>query len=111
MIHKVITDRTSITTKEHTEGETIEITVQKMLNQKTPITGGEGMFFTERKDGVPPDTDIRSDRFDYALDATDKIASSKAAKREERQKIRDKKPEATDRTEPGQTPGQEPSNK
>ncbi|MEM0173216.1 MAG: hypothetical protein QXI16_01765 [Sulfolobaceae archaeon] len=41
------------------------------------------MIYTNRKDGVLPGYNIRTDRFDVAIDAMDKVAMSKLAKRME----------------------------
>ena len=49
-----------------------------------PIDNSRGLVYTERKDGVLPAYDIRTDRFELAVEATDKIAKSYLAKREER---------------------------
>ena len=43
-------------------------------HDRTPI------IFTEKKDGVLPAYNIRTDRFDIALEAMDKIGKSKAKK-------------------------------
>ena len=39
----------------------------------------------ERKEGINPAYDVRTDRFDLALEATDHIQRSKIAEREKRQ--------------------------
>ena len=56
------------------------------------------MNYSERKDGVLPETDIRTDRFDVALDAMDKASKSVRAKREAKIVPIDKKEDA----KPGQ---------
>lgn len=66
------------------EGETIEQKVRRIVNNKEPITDGAPLIFTNRKDGVQPEYDIRTDRFEIALGATDKIQKEKIAKRQER---------------------------
>lgn len=62
------------------EGETIETKVARIIQNKEPITDGAPIIFTEKKDGVLPAYNIRTDRFDIALDAMDKIGRSKAKK-------------------------------
>ena len=43
------------------EGETIEQKVNSIVNNNEPITDGSPIIFTERKDGVLPEYDIRTD--------------------------------------------------
>ena len=62
------------------EGETIETKVARIVQNKEPITDGAPIIFTEKKDGVLPAYNIRTDRFDIALEAMDKIGRSKAKK-------------------------------
>lgn len=62
------------------EGETIENKVARIVQNKEPITDGAPIIFTEKKDGVLPAYNIRTDRFDIALEAMDKIGKSKAKK-------------------------------
>ena len=60
------------------EGETIETKVNRIINNGEPIKDGEPIIYTERKDGVLPEYDIRTDRFEVAIDAMDKINQSAA---------------------------------
>lgn len=66
------------------EGETIEQKIERILENNDPITDGAPIIYTERKDGVQPEYDIRTDRFDIALEGTDYISKSKLATREEK---------------------------
>lgn len=67
-----------------TEGETIEQKMERIVNNKEPIKDGAPLLYTERKEGVRSSTNIRTDRWEVAIDATDKIAKSYQARREER---------------------------
>ena len=67
-------------------GETIEEKVNKILTQNEPIADGAQLNYTERKDGVKPEYDIRTDRFEHAIDAMERVTKSHIAKREERLK-------------------------
>ena len=87
MIKKIITNKTSIVRLESREGETIEAKVRRIMSNNEPISDQAPLIYTERKDGINPDYDIRSDRFDYALDAMSKIEKSKRAERENRHKV------------------------
>lgn len=73
------------------EGESIERRVERIMNNEEPITDTAPTIYTERKDGVIPEYDIRTDRFELALDMTDKIQKAAIAKRKELQEARDKK--------------------
>lgn len=65
------------------EGETIEQRVEKIMTAKEPISDGSEIIYTDRKDGVRPDYDVRSDRWDYAIEAMDKVNKARIAKRDE----------------------------
>ena len=44
------------------EGESIERKVSKLIENNEPITDGAPIIFTEKKDGVLPQYDIRTDK-------------------------------------------------
>lgn len=67
-----------------TEGETIEMKVNRIVNNKEPIKDGAPLIYTERKEGTLAGYDIRTDRFEIAIEAMDKINRSNIAKREEK---------------------------
>lgn len=62
--------------------ESIERKVERILSNKEPIKDGAPIIYTERKDGVLPSCNIRTDRFEVAVDAMDKVTASHIAKRE-----------------------------
>ncbi|AXH75317.1 MAG: hypothetical protein [Microviridae sp.] len=74
--------KTTLKGKPAYEGETIEEKVNRILNNGEPITDGAPLIYTERKDGVNPMYDIRTDRFEIAVDAMDKVSKSHTAKRD-----------------------------
>lgn len=53
-----------------------------MVNNKEPIKDNAPLIYTDRADGVLPEMNIRTDRFDYALDELDAKARNHTAKRE-----------------------------
>lgn len=59
------------------EGESIEEKVKRILDTGEPIKDGAPLIFTDKKDGVLPEYDIRTDRFMVAIDAMDKVNSYK----------------------------------
>jgi len=91
---------TSLGTVDVIEGETIEQKIERIVNNKEPIKDGAPPIFTERGKGVLARTNIRTDRFEIALEATEKIAKSYKARREENGKVG--KPESIDGK--GETP-------
>ena len=62
------------------EGESIEKKVSKLIENNEPITDGAPIIFTEKKDGVLPQYDIRTDKWDIAQSAMDLANASKIAK-------------------------------
>ena len=65
------------------EGESIELKVKRLIANKEPIKDGSPIIYTDRKDGVNPAYNIKTDRFEIAADAMDKVHRSKEAKRDE----------------------------
>ena len=68
------------------EAISIEQKIEKIMNAKEPIDETAPIIYTERKHGVQPEYNIRTDRFEIALEAMDKVSKSYQAKREERMK-------------------------
>ena len=73
--------KTSIAINKSEVGEPIEHKIERIVNNKEPIKDGAPQVFTERKDGVRPEYDIRADKFEIAADAMDKVAEQKRANR------------------------------
>lgn len=94
-----ITQKTSMSINNSVEGETIEQKVERILNNGEPIEDSAPIIYQERKEGVAPEYDIRTDRFEIAIDATDKITKSKQAKREQVAKGRENNSNKTESTE------------
>lgn len=79
--------KTKILVNEAYEGVTIEVKVNNIVNNKEPIKDNSPIMYTERADGIPPGTDIRTDRWDIALDAMTTVSKATRAKRAERAKV------------------------
>ena len=62
-------------------GESIEIKVARLLSQEEPIKDQVPLIYTERKTGVNPEYNIRTDRFMIAMEAivTGKISNYKTS--------------------------------
>lgn len=67
-------------------GESIEQKVQRIITNKEPIKDTAPITYTERKEGVLPQYNIRTDRAELMVEATDKLSKQKLAKRQELQK-------------------------
>lgn len=65
------------------EGESIETKCARILQNKEPITDTAPIIYTAKEDGVLPAYNIRTDRFDIAMDAYDKITKSSAKKEQQ----------------------------
>ena len=52
------------------------------MKQGEPIDEGAPLIFVEEKDGVPHQTNIRTDRFDLAVQAMDALTKDSLAKAE-----------------------------
>ncbi len=79
--------KSAIKVNESVEGETLETKLERIMENKEPIVGEAPLIYTEPKDGVMAGYDIRTDRFEVALDAIGKIDRSNAAKRERKAKL------------------------
>lgn len=69
------------------EAETIEQKVDRITNNNEPIEDGAPLIYTERKNGVEAGFNIRTDRFEVAVEAMDKIYNENIKKRKERTEI------------------------
>lgn len=92
----VIFDKGTIKKRVVTEGETIEEKVERIVSNKEPIKDGAPLIYTERKEGVGASYNIRTDRFEVAIEATDRIERSYKAKRENNVKLKAEKGGLTD---------------
>jgi len=82
MYKKIKANSTTLKVNNSYKGETIEQKVNRIVNNKEPITDGAPLIYTDRKDGVNPAHDIRTDRWEVAVDAMDKVTKTNMAKRE-----------------------------
>jgi hypothetical protein len=83
MIKYRIDNFTGFNVNNSVEGETIEEKIERVVNNNEPITDGAPIIYTDRRDGVLPAYDIRTDRFEVAIEAMDKVSASQLAKRTE----------------------------
>mgnify|MGYP001282734945 CR=1 FL=1 len=90
--------RSQLSSVEITEGEPIEHKIERVVSNKEPITDGAPSIFTERKDGVVSAYNIRTDRWEVATEAMDKVSGSIQAKRDAKGKVSKPKEESKSET-------------
>lgn len=81
------------------EGETIEQKVRRIVENKEPISDGAPIVYTEKKDGILPQYNIRTDKWDIALEAMDKVQASRIAKSKQFMEQLEKKGEEMEKSE------------
>ena len=86
MYEQTIPEITQIEGADHYKGECIEEKVRRIAENKEPIEDSSPLLHTNRKDGVNADYNIRTDRWDVAIEAMDKVAKAKIAQRDERER-------------------------
>lgn len=82
-------------------GQSIERYVEQAETSKQPIEGGSPEIFTPRSEGVKAEYNIRTDRWEIALKAMDKVSGSIAAKRADYIKQQSENKEGTAKTAEG----------
>lgn len=87
MYRTPLNEKTSIKLNKSLEGETIEQKIERITNNKEPIKDGAPLIYTDRNEGVKAGYNIRTDRFEVALDAIDYITKSNTAKRDAKAKM------------------------
>lgn len=70
--------------------ESIEDTLARMISNKEPIQGQITPIYTDRSEGVKPDYDIRTDKFEFLVESTNAMAMTKRATRDNIGKLQDK---------------------
>ena len=59
------------------EGESIVIKVRRILDENEPLTDGAPLIYTPKADGVRPEFDIRTDKWQIAINAMDRVNAYK----------------------------------
>ena len=81
---KINTDFTKASEENSFIGESIEEKVRKVTADNTSIEAISPMIYTERKDGVLPEYNIRTDKWDIAQQAMNTIAIGTREKRNQK---------------------------
>lgn len=58
-------------------GENILTKVRRILDENEPLTDGAPLIFTPKEDGVKPEYDIRTDKWQIAINAMDRVNAYK----------------------------------
>lgn len=91
--------RTTIYTNFLEVGESIEEKMRRVTQTNEPIDNTAPLIYTERKDGVRPEFDFHTDKWEYAQAAMGKVTKTKIAKGENVIQIGEQEqPEATTET-------------
>ena len=62
------------------DGESIETKVERVVQNKEPIEDGAEIIYTEKKQGVQPQYDIRTDKWEVAQEAMNLAHANRIAK-------------------------------
>ena len=62
------------------EAESIEEKVRRIVKENEPIEDGAPIIFQEGIDGVKPEFNIRTDRWEVAIEAMDKVSADELSK-------------------------------
>lgn len=101
---RIVTTKKGLVINNSYEGEPMERKIAKMMEGNEPIGAEAPTMYTERKDGVLAETDIRTDRWDVAIEATEVIEKQRISKRENKEEVKnEQKSEETSSTH--ETPG------
>lgn len=75
--------------KEGYEGENIENKVSRIVENNEPISDGAPLVYTERSKGVLPEYNIRTDKWNLALEKMEVVNEAKRNKIKESMKNKD----------------------
>jgi hypothetical protein len=100
--NRILGVHTQITRHCDNFGKSIEEELRQAQASKTPISSTTDVTYTPLKDGVLPQYDIRTDRQEIALDATEKMAKSDILHNDELPKVEEKVEQQTDENNAGE---------
>lgn len=81
MIRTSLENRTKFKVNQSYKGEPLEEKLQRIVETKEPVEATSPRMYTERAQGVLPETDIRTDRWEIAQEAMNRVSKSQIAKR------------------------------
>ena len=54
--------------------------VRRILDENEPLTDGAPLIYTPKEDGVKPEFDIRTDKWQIAIEAMDKVSADELSR-------------------------------
>lgn len=81
----IIFNKTRLHVNESVEGQSIEDKMRNVTLSGEPIDNAAPLIYTDKKDGALPQYDVRADRWDIALETTDRVTRANIAKSQEQQ--------------------------
>lgn len=101
MIKPIFENHSKLQVNEAVEAVSIEEKIRKVITSNEPIEQTAPMIYTERKDGVLAAYDPRTDRWEIAQAAMDKVTKTITSQRDNKPDTEPTKPtEPTEPTEP-----------
>jgi hypothetical protein len=82
---------TTLKSVEKMEGEPLEWKIERIVTNNEPIKDGAPAIYTERKDGIVSAYNIRTDRWEIAAEAMDKVQANIQAKRDNKATTKEEK--------------------
>lgn len=82
------------------KGETLIKKIQRILDENEPLTDGAPMIYTPKQEGVRDDCNIRTDKWELAMQAMDRVNAYKVS-----EYLKDATTETPEK--PGENKGQE----
>ncbi len=107
MIRFVNKSRTRLSVNGSVEGEPLQMKIARKLANKEGFDADVDLIYTEKKDGVSAGHNIKTDRFEVALDGLGKIEKSRVAKRDAKAKMKVVKEEEVAKENLGGVEGKE----
>lgn len=81
MYKKNIPSKTQLQVNNSYKGETIEQKIRRIIESKEPVNENAGLIFTERHEGVLQHTNIRTDKWDAALESMNELSNKHRQRR------------------------------
>lgn len=78
--------RTDLEINDSVEGETIEVKLERIITTREPIEQTTDIIHQERKAGIQPEYDIRTDKMQIAVEGMTAVTNQFLTEREERHK-------------------------
>ena len=87
--------RTDLEINNSIEGETIEVKLERIITTKEPIEQTTDIIHQERRAGIQPEYDIRTDKMQIAIEGMNAVTNQFLIEREEGHKEQEPKDQET----------------